>query len=719
MAAVVLALIAVLAVASAGARPARDPLRAGALVEDGEKLVAAEAAPGYKFGLSVSVSADGNTALVGGQHAPTAAAWVYARKGSSWVQQGPALVGSEEGAEECTSAALECGAREVALSADGHTALVAAPADHGLRGAAWVFVLTDSGWAQQGAKLVGSEEHGEGAFGRSVALSADGNTALIGGSGDAAHHGAAWVFARAGGTWSQQGPKLTGGEEVGEGLFGRSVALSADGSFALVGGPGDAGFVGAVWSFARTGSTWSPSGAKLRAEEEQGVGRFGGSVALSADGSTALVGARRDNAGAGAAWPYVRSGGAWVQQGAKLVGEPSGASEVGSSVALSGAGDIALLGAPTDNRFLGSAWLFTHSAGGWAREPRVTGASESGKAKFGASAALSGDGATAMIGGPGDNGEVGAVWTLRGETPPPPPPAPVPIVTSVTPSTGPAAGGTAVTIKGSGFLAGATVTIGKPASGVVVVSETELTAITAAGTPGADEVLVSDADGTSSGGPSFTYLAPTNPPANPEPTELLPHAGTLASVVAQIPPPQLGISGNIAPVSGTVLIELPGGGGFVPLNGIRQVPFGTIVDATLGTVVLTTANGHGQQQTIQFYSGEFKVTQRHSGQVLSTLTGGSFSGCPKAKKRHRQTDADVSRSSGKRVVRKLWASGHGSYATKGNYASGAVLGTRWLTEDLCGGTLIRVLTDKVAVTNLVTHKRIIVKAGHSYLAKAP
>lgn len=38
-------------------------------------------------------------------------------------------------------------------------------------------------------------------------------------------------------------------------------------------------------------------------------------------------------------------------------------------------------------------------------------------------------------------------------------------------------------------------------------------------------------------------------------------------------------------------------------------------------------------------------------------------------------------------------------STKGNYATGAVLGTRWLTEDLCGGTLIRVLTDRVAVTN--------------------
>jgi len=76
-------------------------------------------------------------------------------------------------------------------------------------------------------------------------------------------------------------------------------------------------------------------------------------------------------------------------------------------------------------------------------------------------------------------------------------------------------------------------------------------------------------------------------------------------------------------------------------------------------------------------------------------------------------------SSGKHVVRKLWANAHGSFETKGNYAAGAVQGTEWLTEDLCEGTLIRVTRDKVLVTNLVTHHHVEVKVGHKYLAKAP
>ena len=99
--------------------------------------------------------------------------------------------------------------------------------------------------------------------------------------------------------------------------------------------------------------------------------------------------------------------------------------------------------------------------------------------------------------------------------------------------------------------------------------------------------------------------------------------------------------------------------------------------------------------------------------------GGDFSVCPTARERAHSTRAVISRASKKHTVRKLWAEGHGSYSTKGNYAAGAVLGTRWLTADLCGGTLIKVSTDRVRITNLLTHKKITVKAGHSYLAKAP
>ena len=138
-----------------------------------------------------------------------------------------------------------------------------------------------------------------------------------------------------------------------------------------------------------------------------------------------------------------------------------------------------------------------------------------------------------------------------------------------------------------------------------------------------------------------------------------------------------------------------------------------------GKVTLTTEGPHGVLQTITYSEGEFKLSQGPNGFVVATLTGGDFTVCPTARERSHLAQVSSTHASSKHVVRKLWSEGHGSYSTKGNYASGAVLGTRWLTEDLCDGTLIRVVTDQVAVTNLVNHRHVIVKAGHSYFAKAP
>ncbi len=89
--------------------------------------------------------------------------------------------------------------------------------------------------------------------------------------------------------------------------------------------------------------------------------------------------------------------------------------------------------------------------------------------------------------------------------------SPAVAVSSVAPAEGPTGGGTTVTIKGTGFVKGATVTIGGGAKSVSVKSETELTAVTATHEAGSDEVIVSDKDGTSSSGPRFTYVAPPAP----------------------------------------------------------------------------------------------------------------------------------------------------------------------------------------------------------------
>jgi hypothetical protein len=143
----------------------------------------------------------------------------------------------------------------VALSADGNTAIVGGPGPNnsdrdrspvvGPAGAAWVFTRSGGAWRQQGGKLVGTtSEYGGGLWsqGASVALSSDGNTAIIGGPSDNRTTGAAWVFTRSGSIWAQQGNKLIGSGASepplppGQGMSSRSPPTATLPSW-VAGGP--------------------------------------------------------------------------------------------------------------------------------------------------------------------------------------------------------------------------------------------------------------------------------------------------------------------------------------------------------------------------------------------------------------------------------------------------------------------------------------------------
>jgi hypothetical protein len=214
---------------------------------------------------------------------------------------------------------------------------------------------TPAPFSQQGPKLVGTGVVGLGEQGWSVALSADSNTAIVGGLADNKITGAAWVYIRSNGIWTQQGNKLFGTGTVGSAAQGFSVALSDDGNTAIVGGPFDNRMTGAAWIYTRSGGVWAQQGSKLVGAGAVGNASQGVSVALSGDGNTAIVGGVNDTAGAGAAWVFIRSGGVWSQQGDKLVGlgaVESPAQGIGNgqgrSVALSADGNTAIVGGPTD-----------------------------------------------------------------------------------------------------------------------------------------------------------------------------------------------------------------------------------------------------------------------------------------------------------------------------------------------------------------------------------
>ncbi len=329
---------------------------------------------------------------------------LFAASGLAFTQQGLKLIGT--GAVGDASQGYS-----VSLSADGNTAIVGGIGDNGDVGAAWVWTRSGGVWTQEGSKLVGTGAVGAANQGYSVFLSADGNTAIAGGVLDNDAAGAAWVWTRSGGVWTQQGSKLVGTGAVGNGYQGLSVALSADGNTAIVGGFGDNGDVGAAWVWTRSGGVWTQQGSKLVGTGAAGASQ-GTAVSLSADGNTAIVGGSYDNGSAGAVWVWTRSGGVWTQQGSKLVGAGAvGNAEQGYSVSLSTDGNTALVGGDADNANAGAAWVWTRSGGVWTQQgSKLVGTGAVGAAGQGTSVSLSADGNAAIVGGYDDSGGAGAAW---------------------------------------------------------------------------------------------------------------------------------------------------------------------------------------------------------------------------------------------------------------------------------------------------------------------
>jgi len=387
--------------------------------QQGQKLVGSGAEDPFGAGVfqgwSVGLSGDGNTAIIGGydDNLSNGAAWIFTKNGGAWTQQGPKLFDRvNDGDFQGFS---------VALSGDGNTAIIGADIDHSGVGAAYIWTRSGGVWTQQGqSKLVGSNVLGGQAFqGSSVALSGDGHTAIIGGIFDDNQVGAAWIFTGSGGSWHEQ-QKLVGTGAIGKSQQGWSVALSGDGNTAIVGGLTDNTDIGAAWVWNRTGATWTQAGEKLVAYSQVGDfhGSQGSSVALSANGDTALVGAYTGYGTSGSAFVWSRTGflEPWTSDGTNLISGYQGTAGAleGTSVSLSADGNTALVGGPAGNSGVGSAWIWRRTGMIWydADRRQLLGSGAAGAASQGYSVSLSGDGKTALVGGFSDNNNAGAAWVF-------------------------------------------------------------------------------------------------------------------------------------------------------------------------------------------------------------------------------------------------------------------------------------------------------------------
>ncbi len=197
-----------------------------------------------------------------------------------------------------------------------------------------------------------------------------------------------------------------------------------------------------------------------------------------------------------------------------------------------------------------------------------------------------------------------------------------------------------------------------------------------------------------------------------------------------LPPPVIGKTLNVTSVTGKVLVRLPQGHGFVALTEARQLPVGTQIDARGGAIQLLAAStGAGTTQTGTFGGAVFALAQSSKGRdkgltTLSLLEGAfrgapSFASCRAHRAGGRSGATATAASVNRRVLQLLHASANGRFATRGRYAAATVRGTIWDTADRCDGTLVRVRRGAVIVTDFARNKTVTVRAGRSYLAKAP
>jgi hypothetical protein len=304
---------------------------------------------GDQFGYSIALSGDGAVLAVGaigedsaatgvnGNQADNSATgsgavYLFNRSGAMWMQQ--AYVKSSLARPNVMFG------YSVALDRNASTLAVGEfDADRG-RGALYMFGHSGSVWTQQ-ARLQASNAEPQDSMGCWVSISDDGNTVAAGsldedslltgvqppdkGANDEATDtsaGAAYVFVRAGGTWTQQAfIKATNAGK--EDWFGVRLALSGDGNTLAVSAPNEGGGSkgingkqddrtapqsGAVYVYLRSGAAWSPH-AYIKASNAAEYDELGSAVALNRDGRLLAAGAHFQDGGvtdSGAVYVYSR-----------------------------------------------------------------------------------------------------------------------------------------------------------------------------------------------------------------------------------------------------------------------------------------------------------------------------------------------------------------------------------------------------------------------------
>ena len=346
--------------------------RSGSTWTEQVKILANNGCANDWFGWSVAISSDGNTVIVGVPYGNNekgtnvGSAYIYTRNNGTWSEQAKLL--ASDGATN------DHFGWSVSISSDGNTAIVGASSDDNERGtgagSAYIFTRTGDTWSEQ-VKLLASDGAVYDLFGISVSISSDGNNVIVGAHADDGRRGSAYIFTRSGSTWTEQ-TKLLASDGVADGQFGWSVAISSDGNTVIVSAYFDDNekghYAGSAYIYTRTNGTWTQQ-SKLLASDGFSYDYFGVSVSISSDGNTVIVGSYGDDnengINAGSAYIYTRNNDTWSEQYKVMTSDVSygvNGDNFGISVSISSDGNTAIVGAHgKDNENginAGSAYIF-------------------------------------------------------------------------------------------------------------------------------------------------------------------------------------------------------------------------------------------------------------------------------------------------------------------------------------------------------------------------
>ena len=358
-------------------------------------------------GFSVAMSADGTRIAIGSPYSDGVGG-NFDNTGRVRIYNWDGSIWMQVGTDIDGEAARDFFGESVAMSADGTRIAIGAPGNNA--GYVRVYTLTNNVWTQTGVNIIGEDTYDN--FGRSLAMSADGSRIAIGApnnSDNSLFHGHVRVYTLSGTTWQQTGTDIDG--EDARDASGFSVAMSADGAHIAIGAPFNTSGQGQVRVYTLSGDTWLQTGADIDGEnvnDESGM-----SVAMSADGTRIAIGAPGNTSGKGHVRVYTLSGGAWLQTGNDIDGEATNDLS-GKSVAMTADGNRIAIGAPysdgVDGNFndTGRVRIYNWDGSIW----KQVGTDIDGKAAndlSGSSVALSTDGTRIAIGAPGNTNRTGHV----------------------------------------------------------------------------------------------------------------------------------------------------------------------------------------------------------------------------------------------------------------------------------------------------------------------